>query len=101
MPELLLEDRYRAMVLDILAGQAIDAELWAFGSRTAGGAHAGSDLDLVLRNPREPEKPLPGMAAIRAAFSESDIPIIVDVHDWARLPPSFRREIERGCIQLR
>ena len=28
-----------------------EAQVWAYGSRVTGGAHEGSDLDLVLRNP--------------------------------------------------
>ena len=29
------------------------------------------------------------------ALEESNVPIIVQAHDWARLPESFHREIER------
>ncbi len=30
------------------------------------------------------------------ALRESTLPFLVDVHDWARLPDSFHRRIERG-----
>ena len=38
------------------------------------------------------------MGALREAFEESDIPIIVDEHDWATLPESFHREIQRNYL---
>ena len=30
------------------------------------------------------------------AFDESTLPIVVDIHDWARLPPEYQEEIERS-----
>ena len=49
-------------------------------------------------------KLLPGFIAgaceletvLREAFTESDLPIPVDVFDCARIPESFREEIRRG-----
>jgi hypothetical protein len=35
------------------------------------------------------------MGEVRDAFSESNLPILVDILDWARIPDSFREEIER------
>ena len=34
------------------------------------------------------------------AFQESSIPILIQVHDWARLPESFHHEIERDHVVL-
>ena len=34
------------------------------------------------------------------AIEESTIPILVQAHDWARLPESFRREIKRSHVVL-
>jgi len=85
-------------LLDVIAQQAPDAEVWAYGSRVSGGAHEGSDLDLVLRNPAGLDVPHPRLAGLREALNESDLPILVDVRDWARLPPEHRQEIERGHV---
>lgn len=85
-------------VRNILAAHVPHAEVWAFGSRVSGGAHPGSDLDLVIRNPNDLERAEQGLSALKAAFSESDLPFLVDVVDWARLPESFQREIDRGHI---
>ena len=33
--------------------------------------------------------------SLTEALEESNVPILVQTHDWARLPESFHREIER------
>jgi len=73
-----------------------DAEVLAFGSRVQGTSHDGSDLDLVLRDRHDASRPQKNLAALRSALSESSLPILVDVLDWAQIPESFRREILRG-----
>ena len=65
-----------------------------------GGAHPGSDLDLVLRHPQDQLRPTPGLAALREALQQSRLPMLVDVHDWAELPASFHREIERAHLVI-
>ena len=35
---------------------------------------------------------------LKEAIEESNIPILVQMHDWARLPESFHREIERDYV---
>ena len=74
--------------------------VWAYGSRVSGRAHASSDLDLVLRNPVDLSVPQKKLVELRAAISESDLPILVDVMDWARIPQAFREEIEREHVVL-
>jgi hypothetical protein len=39
--------------------------------------------------------PLPGHSinALRHALTDSNLPILVDVHDWAQLPASFHERI--------
>lgn len=81
----------------ILARYVPHAEVLAYGSRVTGGAHAGSDLDLVVRSGGGRLDPLQ-FGELRSALSESHLPMLVDVHDWARIPESFRREIERAHI---
>jgi hypothetical protein len=43
---------------------------------------------------------VPEVAALREAFRDSLIPIVVDVHDWATLPPAFKPAIEREHREL-
>lgn len=77
------------------------AEAWAYGSRVNGEGHEASDLDIVLRNPADIKTPLPGIVDLKEAITESNLPILVDVMDWARLPEALRLEIERKHIVLR
>ena len=88
-------------VLDLIAQYAPGAEVWAYGSRVTGGNHAASDLDLVLRNPADLRAPQAELGSLIQAFIDSDLPITVDVLDWAGLPVAFRREMEREHVVLR
>ena len=96
--ELFLEPAIRKAVGDLLRTVAPHAEVWAYGSRVSGKAHSGSDLDLVVRTPGALHQPCPETDRLRTALRESDIPILVDVHDWALLPESFQKEIAAGYI---
>ena len=89
--------RYRRIVEALLREHVPDAEVWAYGSRVNGESHEGSDLDLVVRGPGL--APLgEGFLNLLEAIEESNIPILVQVHDWARLPKSFHQEIEREYV---
>ena len=90
-----LPQRYRRILEALLREHVPDAEVWAYGSRVTGESHDGSDLDLVVRGPEL--KPLgDGFFGLLDAIEKSNIPILVQAHDWARLPESFHREIERN-----
>ena len=95
-----LAPRHLAILLPLLAQHAADAEVWAYGSRVAGGAHEGSDLDLVLRNPAALNEPVSGLLNLESALQESSLPMLVEIHDWARIPPAFHKNIERCHIVL-
>jgi predicted nucleotidyltransferase len=101
MLKLNLKPDHLRQLLDILKMHAPVAEVWAYGSRVNGGGHDGSDLDLVVRNPAGLDQPQKKLHALRDALSESNLPILVDVLDWARLPEDFRQEIERQHVIVR
>ncbi len=89
-----LPQRYRRILEALLREHVPDAEVWAYGSRVIGESHDGCDLDLVVRGPEL--KPLgDGFFQLVEAIEKSNIPILVQAHDWARLPESFHREIEK------
>jgi uncharacterized protein len=69
-------------------------EVWAYGSRVNGDAHDGSDLDLVIRTPSLQKMPLDMYLDLKEKIQESNIPIVVELFDWARLPHSFYPNIE-------
>jgi predicted nucleotidyltransferase len=75
--------------------QQHEVEVLAYGSRVNGTAHDASDLDLAIRSkgntPIQPKIILELIETIR----ESNIPILVDIHNWDRLPDSFKVQIEK------
>ena len=97
---LYLPERFRREVDRILRAHVPDMEVWAYGSRVNGTAHEASDLDLVLRNHGLEPISAGRIEALREAFRESNIPIIVDVHDWTMIPESFHAEILADYVTL-
>ncbi len=99
MLELDLPERYRQELLELLQAFVPEAEVWAYGSRISGHSHATSDLDLVLRNPEDLKKSFFfDLIKLEDAIRESSLPILVDVLDWARIPQTFRDEIQRAHV---
>jgi predicted nucleotidyltransferase len=101
MPRLDLPPQYRARLEALLDTLAPGLTVWAYGSRVDGTSHEGSDLDLVLRTPGNPSRQTESLPRIRAALAESDLPILVDLMDWAVLPDAFREEIEKNHVVIR
>ena len=79
------------IVRRILSAHVPECQVWAFGSRVSGPAKPFSDLDLAVIS----DTPLGArrLALLADAFAESDLPIKVDVVEWARTPESLRAEI--------
>lgn len=99
-PALHLPERYLAIVQDILRRYLPHAEVWAYGSRVNGDHYDASDLDLVVRQPDDLTRRQPHLDEVAAAFSDSDLPILVQIVDWACIPEAFREEIEVGYVVL-
>ena len=94
---LALPRRYRDQLEALLREHVPGVEVWAYGSRVNVDSHDGSDLDLVLRGPAL--EPLDGgFYDLLEAIEKSNIPILVQAHDWARLPESFHKEIARDYV---
>lgn len=98
LPPIDLSPRDWKIVRDILARHVPQYEVWAFGSRAKRTAKEYSDLDLAIIT----DQPL-GLslsADIANAFEESDLPIKVDVVDWATTSENFRQIIQREKIVI-
>ena len=95
-----LNARHREQIERLLREHVPGVEVWAYGSRVDGRSHEGSDLDLVLRGGDLRPIPLNALRGLEEALRDSAIPFIVEVRDWARLPETFHREIERGYVAL-
>jgi len=93
MPQLHLSERYLQMAMEILRSHLPNAEVWAYGSRVNGDCYEASDLDLVVRQPDNLRHAQANYSDIIEAFSDSNLPIIVQLVDWARIPIEFQEEI--------
>ncbi|MBI5788370.1 MAG: nucleotidyltransferase domain-containing protein [Candidatus Schekmanbacteria bacterium] len=87
-----IEAKYLDQIKRILSAQIPGYEVWAFGSRVNGRAKKYSDLDLVVTGavPLDWRK----LEGLKTAFSESDLPFMVDVLDWHSIRAEFRRVIK-------
>lgn len=93
MPPIDLNPHDMEIVLAILQKFVPDREVWAFGSRVKWTAKPFSDLDLAVIG--EQALPISIAADLAEAFDESELPIKVDVVDWATTSDAFRRIIEK------
>jgi len=97
---LMIREKDRAALIQLLARYLPGVTAWAYGSRVNGTAHEASDLDIVLRS--QDLSPIPWLALddFVTALRESNIPILVEARDWARLPEAFHREILKEYVVL-
>ncbi len=99
--EIQLRPQDRKEVERILSQFLPNEEVWAYGSRVDGPRHELSDLDLVIRHPADLKIPAGlVLAKLREAFSQSNLPFLVDVHDWASLPNAFWANIEAQHVVI-
>ena len=94
-----LSAEHRAQVLDIIRRRLPDARVWVYGSRAKGRARRYSDLDLMLDADGQPI-PLNIMGDLDEDFDESDLPIIVDLHDLALTEARFLDRVRKDFLLL-
>ncbi|QOJ27739.1 MAG: nucleotidyltransferase domain-containing protein [Ignavibacteriales bacterium] len=90
---MLLREKDKQTLESIFKEITGDFEVWAYGSRVNGTAHEGSDLDLVIKRNDSQPVPYEVMDQLRENLTESNIPILVEIRDWVRIPESFRKNI--------
>lgn len=77
----------------ILTEHVPDCEVRVFGSRVNQKSQTYSDIDLVLIG--ESKIDWQRIERLKQAFSESELPIMVDVIDWNTLSPEFQKTINK------
>jgi len=68
-------------------------EIWAYGSRVNGDSHDASDLDIVIVTQDETKLSIDELFNFQQQIQESNIPILVQVMDWNKIPESFHGNI--------
>lgn len=94
-----LPEPHRAQTLAIIRRHLPHAAVWVYGSRATGRARRYSDLDLMLDNQGQPI-PADIMGSLDEDFDESDLPIIVDLHDLAYTDARFLSLIQKDFLPL-
>lgn len=69
------------------------SKVWAYGSRVSGEAHDMSDLDLVMVSKDGEKVDIGEFLNFKEALQNSNIPILIQVLDWNRIPESFHENI--------
>lgn len=71
----------------------IPIETLAYGGRVNGNSHDASDLDLVIRTTDLAPLDFRELFNFQEQLQESNIPILVQVMDWNKIPGSFHNNI--------
>lgn len=97
-PPIQIEARDWQEVQHILREKVPSLEVWAFGSRARRSAKPFSDLDLALVTTQPLS--LAQLAELNDAFDNSDLPMRVDLVDWAATQDAFRQIIARDKVRV-
>lgn len=97
MDKLFIKEKYLKELLSIFENYCPQAEIWAYGSRVKGNAHEGSDLDLVIKTFGNSKK---NIAELKELLCNSNIPFLIDIFEFDKLPESFQKEIEKQHIVI-
>ena len=88
---------YLNEVINIFNNYCPRAEIWAYGSRVNGDCHSGSDLDLVVKSFNDTNKSL---SELNNLLNKSDIPFLIDIQDFEKLPKYFQDEIKKEYVRI-
>ena len=93
-----LPTEHLAIVRAILRIHVPGRPVWVFGSRVRGRPKPSSDLDLCVfgDSPLSPAT----RAELESAFAESDLPIKVDVVEWALATTAFRDRLAADHVVI-
>lgn len=86
-----LNDADLKIVKKILKTHLPHRKVLVFGSRAKGNIKPHSDLDLCIMG--NESLSFEELALLKEAFSESDLPIRVDVVEWCAITPEFQNVI--------
>jgi uncharacterized protein len=91
---MIIREKDKDILLEILNNSLLPSlSVWAYGSRVNGSAHESSDLDLVIRTADLKLMDFDIYLNLMEKIRESNIAILVEIRDWARLPVRFHEQI--------
>lgn len=92
-----VKDEYLSMLRKIFDAYCPNAEIIAYGSRVKNDSHSGSDLDLAVVSFHSKNKSIENL---RELINDSDIPFLIDICEFDKLPESFRHEIRKKYVRI-
>lgn len=92
-----IEIAHQHVLINLLKTYLPDTTVWAYGSRTNGTSHSGSDLDIVAFIQKKQRSQV---SLLKEAFEESNLPFRVDLFIWDEIPKSFQKNILQKHIIL-
>ncbi|HCC84016.1 TPA: hypothetical protein DEP96_04170 [Candidatus Uhrbacteria bacterium] len=86
-----LKPEWLVIIKDIFAKYLPNTKVALYGSRARGTKKPYSDIDLCIMS----DVPIADrtLSQLKDAMSESDLPVRVDITDWATTSPSFQQII--------
>ena len=100
MTNLFLEQEHLEMIRALIKVTYPNAVIYAYGSRVYGNeqtAHSGSDLDLCVKCFGVKNGDI---VELRAVFIESNIPFLIDIFEYDKLPKAFQAEIDKKHLVI-
>lgn len=70
-----------------------ELKILAYGSRISEEAHDTSNLNLVIVSKNEEKLNINEFSNFKEALTDSNIPILIEVLDWNRIPETFHNNI--------
>ncbi len=92
-----VKQEYLDELTQILKNYCPKAEIWAYGSRLDGDSHSGSDLDMTVKSFNEEGKYL---YELKTLLIDSDIPFLMDINEFDKLPETFQEEILKKYVRI-
>ncbi len=90
-----IEPEYLEIIYSIFANYLPYKEIWAYGSRVKKTANKRSDLDCVVFNATDLE-----IYNAKEALDNSEIPFIIQLLRWEKLPEDFKINIKEKYFIL-
>lgn len=92
-----IKKKHLAELTNIFESYCPKAEIWAFGSRIKNASHSGSDLDLAVKSFNDDGK---SIFKLRELLDDSDIPFLIDILEFEKIPKLFQQEISKKYVQI-
>lgn len=98
METLDLEDRYKEFIINSILKIIPNVEIYVYGSRVKGTAVKYSDVDIALKSGGE--IPFDTVLKLKAFFSDSTFPYMVDIIDLNSISENFKNRIQKDLFKI-